>query len=485
MIKGLIASLRLIAMGTAIAPSALAQSDEAEATLRAYAAGYKAAFTCSGLFNAGKTLEQIKAHELTGIYPRIQPILGGLPDAVIDHEKKIVSVRYSDTMPPRISAVLEPYRGCTQLPAGFDLKGDPSRLFAYRIGRPTPWSAENPKESTYLWRNRLTVGYSTNASLNDLGKAAMSDPAYGKDALTTAILVATPQNLLLEKYIKGFTPQTSQRTWSVAKSIGATYVGMAIQDGAIKLKEPAPIKAWSKPTDPRNAITLENLLHMASGLDSNRRGNRTDRVYMGGGLVINTATQTALEAVPGTRWKYANNDTMLAARAATNGYQERLNTAPSVDQLFAKLGMHDTVAETDWNGDYILSSQVWTTARDLARLGVLYLQDGVWEGERLLPEGWVEYVSSPIGPQPPALRRNGEPNPGYGAQWWLYNERFREKYPGIPTDTFAARGNRGQFLVVIPSKNLVIVRRGYDPAGGEGFKIAKFIEDVVAALEEG
>jgi len=284
---------------------------------------------------------------------------------------------------------------------------------------------------------------------------------------------------MAERYIDGFGIHTSQRTWSVAKSIGATVIGMAVHEGKLTTSAPAPIGEWQHPADPRKNITLDNLLRMASGLDSNRAGNRTDRVYAGGGRMSDTATEAALEAVPGMRWKYANNDTLLAVRTLRSVLKSETEYLDYPASLFRMLGMNDTRAETDWEGNFILSSQVWTTSRDLARLGILYLQDGMWEGKRILPEGWVKYVSSAAGPQPPSIRRNGTAIAGYGAQFWLFNERF----PNIPNDAFAAMGNRGQYLVIIPSKNMVIIRRGHDPAGGEGFKIDKFVEDVLAALD--
>ena len=132
--------------------------------------------------------------------------------------------------------------------------------------------------------------------------------------------------------------------------------------------------------------------------------------------------------------------------------------------------MTRTYAETDWQDNYILSSQVWTTARDLGRLGQLYLNNGVWNGERLLPEDWREYVSKPSGPQP----EGGDF--GYGATFWLMNNS-----DGVPADAFAAFGNRGQYLVIIPSLDLVIVRRGYDTSSGR-FDIAAFTRDIVRDL---
>lgn len=132
--------------------------------------------------------------------------------------------------------------------------------------------------------------------------------------------------------------------------------------------------------------------------------------------------------------------------------------------------MTHTTPETDWNGDFVMSSQVWTTARDLARLGLLYLNDGLWDGERILAEGWTEYVATPAPAQP-------DRDYGYGAQWWLAGG-----VSGLPADAYMARGNRGQYVTVIPSENLVIVRRGYDGRPGEYFDPAAFSADVVEAL---
>ena len=170
---------------------------------------------------------------------------------------------------------------------------------------------------------------------------------------------------------------------------------------------------------------------------------------------------------PGRTYRYANNDTLAAIQAITPSFQ----ASPPAD-LFGKIGMTHTVAEIDWRGQYILSSQAWTTARDLAKFGQLYLDDGVLpSGERILPEGWADYVSSPNGPQPDGPL-------GYGAGFWLFN-----KSEGIPPDTFAAMGNRGQYVVIVPSRDIVIVRRGEDPVGSR-FDIAAFTRDVLVALAD-
>lgn len=452
------------------------QATETEATLDAYAAGYKAGFTCSAIFNAGKSIEAIRDHELTGIYPLIADRVAALADAQINHHAKQVRVPYSDTMPPRI-AQWRPHLGCVHLPTGAtDTMADliptialPFNESAFRTDNGKPWQ-----------QHAALNGTSGNAALDQIFADAMTGRTYGADAVTSALLVASKDAILAEWYREYFTPVTSQRTWSVAKSIAASVIGAAVEQGLITVDAPSGIPEWQHPADPRRAITLENLLHMASGLDSNVAGNRTDRLYMGGGRVTDTATTTALEAIPGSRWKYANNDTLLATRAlrAALGDEDKALTFPFT-ALLLPLGMDHTVLETDWEGNFILSSQVWTTARDLARLGVLYLNDGVWNGTRLLPKGWAAYVATPAPAQPPLKRNANSNNPGYGAQWWLFNDRF----PDIPDDSYAALGNRGQFLMIVPSRGLVIIRRGYDPAGGAGFDIARFTHDVLKALE--
>ena len=288
---------------------------------------------------------------------------------------------------------------------------------------------------------------------------------YGEGANTTGVVVLHDDRLVAEWYAPGFGPDTPQRTWSVAKSLAGTIIGAAVQRGEAELEAPAAIPDWTHEGDPRGAITLDDLLRMASGLTSDTAGNRTDALYFGGVGVDQQAPTWPLIAVPGTRYRYANNDTLLAVLSIAETFEDHPPTA-----LFDRLGMYDTWAETDWRGNYVLSSQVWSTARDLARFGRLYLNDGVVDGERLLPEGWRDYVSRPSGPQP-----RGEQ--GYGATFWLFN-----KSEGIPADTISANGNRGQYVIIAPSRNVVIVRRGEDPAGARFDHIA-FTRDVLAALD--
>lgn len=443
------------------------------ATIKAQVAGYKAAFTCSATFNGGKSFDMIKQDELTGIRVDYREYYDALPDAKIHTKEKYVSAWYSDAMPPRF-AVWRPGLGCTQLPTGADLSMREhvatADLSYMRIMSIEPWP----------FGNGVSERGNTTEALQEIINDAFTTHKYGDPTVMSAALVTTPDKLLIEQYKADYTPYTSQRTWSTAKSIAASVIGVAVEKGLLDVKAPANIPEWSAPGDPRQKITLENLLHMASGLDSTAAGNRTSFVYYGGSLVTDKATRNMLEAAPGSRYKYANNDTMLAIRSlrATLDDDDKMLKFPA-EELFRKIGMHNTIAETDWQGNFIMSSQVWTTPRDLARLGILYLNDGLWRGKRILPEGWRDYVSTAAPAQPPKFRRDGSVSAGYGAQFWLYPSRFS----GMPDDAFSSAGNRGQYMMIIPSRNLVIIRRGYDSADGQRFDIARFSADILKALE--
>ncbi|MBB5517290.1 serine hydrolase domain-containing protein [Amphiplicatus metriothermophilus] len=441
-----------------------ARAQEADPAHLSLVAGYKAAFACSAHFNAGRSLDEIDRDELANIYADYREAMAALPAARIDEKNKTVSVAYAEGFPPRIAA-WRPLLGCAQLPSGAD---------ASLAGRLPRLSLDRPrKDSRAEWPAGEHVAIDPDPALDAVVAAAFDRASYGEKTETTAVVVVKDGRIVAEKYRDGFGPDVPQRTWSVAKSIAATIIGAAAHQGLIAPGEPAGLAQWSAPGDPRAAITIENLLHMSSGLTSLTAGNRTDDVYFGGGLVVDHAIPNRLVAAPGTRWRYANNDTMAAMRAL----RERMGDDGAYwrfpyEKLLFPLGMNRTFLETDWNGDFVLSSQVWTTARDLARLGLLYLNDGVWNGARILPEGWAAFVATPAPSQPP------EGRPGYGAQFWLFGPRH-----GLPEGSFAAMGNRGQYVMIVPERNVVVVRRGFDESPTVSFDIARFCADVLAALE--
>ncbi|HLL29546.1 MAG TPA: serine hydrolase [Allosphingosinicella sp.] len=458
------ATFKTLIAALLLAAPASAQVDRPE-YVRALAAGYKASFLCSGLFNAGQSEEQVAKDDLKRIQPELEPLIPSL-QAKIDREAKTVSVAFSEGLPPRIAA-WRPHLGCAQLPIG--ASADSVRLLP-RLG-------VNPavdRNDRLPWPNgdRDSSGRARGDSraLARAVAAAFDRRTYGQGSETTAVLVVQEGRIVAERYRPDFGMHMSQRTWSVAKSLAGTVLGAAVQRGIIDVNAPAPIPEWARPGDPRAAITTDQLLRMASGLHSDAAGNRTDATYFGGSSVTENATQWPLETAPGTRFRYANNDTLLAIRGlrAKLGDGERALAFP-FESLLWKIGMTRTYPETDWQGNFILSSQVWTTARDLARLGLLYQNDGIWNGERILPPGWGAYVSR-RGPAQPASGF------GYGATFWTFPAAA-----GLPADAYIAQGNRGQYLAVIPSRRIVVVRRGYD-GPGTGFDAGNFVRDVVSAL---
>jgi CubicO group peptidase (beta-lactamase class C family) len=186
---------------------------------------------------------------------------------------------------------------------------------------------------------------------------------------------------------------------------------------------------------------------------------------------VNGARHRALFREPGSYWDYENYDTILAVYAmkrALEDYRTYLEFPRRA--LLDRIGMRNTLLSTDRFGDFILSSQVYTNARDLARFGLLYLNGGVWNGERILSEEWIDFVRTPA----PATARTGHQ---YGGQWWLVPDNRTD----VPRDAYATAGNRGQYVIVVPSHDLVIVRRGLD-YGRQGFDRWDLVREVLKAF---
>lgn len=402
------------------------------------AAGYNALFTCSAHFVAGRPLNDIMKVELADTVPL------KLPHPVIDENRLIVTVLSGDES-LRIAA----YRkgmGCTLLPPEWGM-ADLSRLpYVQYPALPDTQNINWPMGDDYL--------VDEPKKLTDVLDRAFDSTSYGEGSLTIGIVIVKNGRIIAERYRDGFGPYSGYRTWSTAKSISASLIGIAAGKGLLNVDAPAPIPEWQQPGDPRQEILLKELMWMSSGLYSG--GNNTAAVYFGGQDVISAVTTTQLEAQPGTRWKYANNDTLLTLHALkfTLGDDLAYLRFP-YDELLHKIGMYHTFMETDHLGNFIGSSQVYTTARDLSRFGLLLVNDGVWMGERILPKGWVKFTRTPAPTRPADKGKRG-----YGAQFWLFGT-----LPGLPADTFTSSGNKGQFVTVLPGQNLVVVRTGVDPAG--------------------
>ena len=408
-------------------------------SLPVVAGGYRALFTCSAHFHAGRDLADILAVELVDTQDL------NLPPPHIDRRRQLVRAQGPDGA--TAIAVYRAGSGCTLLPP------DMPEAMAARL--PTVQLAAPPDLSDvdFPHGDRVLVP-EPSAEQAALLTQAFDGETFGAGTVTASVLVLHKGRLVAERYAPGFDQHAGYRTWSTAKSITATLIGMAIRDGLLALDRPAPIPEWRYGNDPRAAITIEHLLHMSSGLVS--EGANTAAIYFAGQAVIPAITGTPLEAAPNSRWKYANNDTLLLLRALRHVLDDELRYLRyPYDELFHKVGMYHTRMEMDHAGNFIGSSQVYTTARDLARFGLLYLNGGEWRGERLLPEGWTDYVAEAAPARP---RKAGEQ--GYGAQFWLL-----DTLPEIPPGTYTTAGNKGQFVTIVPALDAVVVRTGVDPNG--------------------
>ncbi|MCC7549829.1 MAG: beta-lactamase family protein [Burkholderiales bacterium] len=427
-------------------------------------AGYRAIFTCSAHFVAGRALEDIERVELADTQRF------GFPSPQIDEVRRLVHSRDADATLERI-AVFRPGMGCSLLPPEWGV-ADADRLPFVRhdpVRRPAVLFPAG--DTVHLPPAGVDVSY---PALSGVMERAFDGRSFAAKAgtLTTAVLVVHRGRLVAERYRPGFGPASGYRTWSTSKSITAALIGIAAGEGLIDLDAPLEFAQWSGPGDPRRAITGRHLLWMSSGLFSG--GSNSAGVYFGGQDVASAATGGGLEARPGTRWKYANNDTLLLALALHRALADdaRYLRYP-YDRLLHRIGMYDTTMEVDHAGDFVASSQTYTTARDLARFGLLLLGDGMWQGQRILPQGWVRFLATPAPTKPPT-----DGQWGYGAQFWLL-----DRMPGVPAGTFSTAGRKGQYVTVVPGHDLVIVRTGVDPEGSD-FAAHQLVADVVRAVQD-
>ena len=300
------------------------------------------------------------------------------------------------------------------------------------------------------------------ASIAPLVEAAFGDRRDPELGETQAVVIIQGGKLVFEKYAPGFGAAVSCRSWSMAKSITHALVGVAVADGLIEIHAPAEAPLWREPGDPRRAITLDHLLRMSSGLawvEDYEPGRPSDVIEMlfGAGKddVAAFAQSKPLAHAPGERFYYSSGTTNIicAILASTLGLTGSGFEGFMRDRLFAPLGMTSATPRFDAAGTFIGSSYCFCAPRDFARFGLLYLRDGVWEGQRLLPPGWVDYARTPTFQQP-----DGDDDGPYGAHWWLDRSG---------AGSFSACGYEGQHIAICPDRDLIIVRNGVTPLASQ------------------
>ena len=436
--------------------------------------GQQAVFMCNGLFTSKRTIEQVYERELAFFPDPIGTPEGG--DYHVAWDEQGVEVGAAGQV-PTMRAVFREGIGCIILPPDQTL-ADADRLPELTLPYPPGNPSQIPWPDGDLVEDKALPAEIDAAALQRVSDWAFDRPA--PEQSTISLLVVYRGDIIHERYADGFDMTTRTRTWSTAKSIAATLIGMLVDEGRLELDGPLGFE-WlpetsSPETDPRNAITLRHALNMSTGLqsiDNNRMEYATGSgmSYWAGDSSVEDARERGLIREPGTRWDYENYDTLLAVYAmkrALGGEREYAEFPRKA--LLDKIGMRNTLVSTDRFGDFVLSSQVYTNARDLARFGLLYLQRGVWNGERLLSEEWIDFVTTPA----PATADIGNM---YGGQFWLVPDDRTD----VPGDAYMTNGNRGQFTIIVPSHDLVIVRRGLD-YGRQGFDRWGLAREVIKAI---
>ncbi len=427
-----------------------------------HAAGF-AKVMCSAVFITG--LDPDFAAENVGYFTAPYEVRAKLGKPVVDRERKQVRV----AVPGGVTrtAVYLGDQGCVTLPADKE-----SVSF-----KPVKLKSSLPDASKQAWPMGDVLPDDPPPSALDMAKVkeavdAAFDPPEGK---TAAFVVTWKGRLIAERYAPGITAQTPLESWSMGKSVAATLMGVLIQQGAYELWQPAPIPEWQEGKDLRSEIRIADLLHMSSGLrikaledpDYDPAGTYPDHLYLytGGVDTFHYAATRPLQWLPGKVGRYRNTDPVLTnylIRLAVEKRGEEYLSFPR-RALFDKLGMRTMVLETDPFGNFLNQGYEFAAARDWTRLGNLYLQNGVWNGERILPEGFVKFVST-LAPAWVADQK-----PVYGGFFWINGDG---SYP-VPRSAYFMSGAGGQKTMIIPSHDLVVVRLGHYKGSDEGMKSFK------------
>ncbi len=320
--------------------------------------------------------------------------------------------------------------------------------------------------ATYVDRSRLQVALDV----------AFTETDTARPMNTRAVVVLYDGHLVGERYAPGYGVHSKHLGWSMTKSITNAIVGILTAQRNVDVSAPIGVDEWR--TDERSKITWHHLLHASSGLawEENYGGpSKATNMLFKEADMGRYAAQSALEFEPNTVFEYSSGTTNILSMRVRQIIGEEDYHRFYYRQLFEKIGAHSMVLEPDAGGTYVGSSYSWATARDWARFGLLYLNDGMFAGQRVLPEGWVRYTTTPAEAAP-----RGE----YGAQWWLNagekGNPANRYYPDLPTDCFQAEGYDGQFVFVIPSKRLVVVRLGLSQKNE--LDMNAFVAKVIEAL---
>lgn len=453
------------------APAQPPQQPALPAELRQAVAAYAAKVAASALFVSGRSLDSVLAEELAADAP-LQAMARPFLTFAVDRERQTVT---ATLLGQAATAAFVPGLGCTLL-LGIDREGLRARALppAPREGDPRPWPfgdavGESPRPDGI-------DGAALDAAITD----AFAERAGRALVHTRAVVVVHRGRLLAERYAPGYAATTVLPGWSMTKSWVSALLGLRVHDGALDPGAELPVPEWQMAIDdPRRALRLGDLLRMQSGLRwlEDYESPQSDALRM-----LFTAPDAAAVAAArplaqpiGAEFRYSSGTTNLLCRILRTTFANDADYLGYARQrLFAPLGMHSALLEPDPSGTFVGSSFGFATARDWAKFGLFYLQDGVWDGRRLLPAGWVAEARTPA----PA-----SPRGNFGAHLWLNqgaaDDPTDRPFDRLPRDLFYLSGHEGQYVVCFPSQQLIVVRLGCAKRGG--FDLHGFLQRVLRA----
>lgn len=427
---------------------------------------------CSSVLVGGRTVDHVMANELGS------PVLSTADFTFDDDIVTGAMAVNGGTMTVR--ALYRDQIGCTLLkdvsPISLRAQFDPALYPAKPDVDDQPWPIGNqvtlPEEVPGF--DMVAVNAAVDQAFEDI------EPDQNID--TRAVLVIHDGKIIAEQYADPFTADMPQLGWSMTKTVIAALTGILGADGLLHVNAGANVPEWRNDGDERRNITLEHLLHMTSGMQYSEvytAGSMSDVI-----LMLYTTGDTAaftidkpLEQTPGGTFYYNSGTSNIIARIQRQlftNFQDYFNFPQ--ERLFSKLGMTSAVIEPDASGTFVGSSYMYATPRDWAKFGLLYLQDGMWNGERILPEGWVDYSLTPA----PAAERGQ-----YGVQMWLNagapNDPDNRPQPNLPANMYYLSGFEGQNILMLPDQDLIVMRMGVTTSGPR--PVWTLAEQVLAAME--
>lgn len=428
--------------------------------------GYGAKNLCSCVFVSGRSVEDVKSNEL-----KVNPLLS-LGSFEVDLTDSSASGNVFGLVKKK--AIYRKGLGCTLLSEIDETTLRTQKTDLISISEPIDslyWPIGSQDFDTVF----ANVNYEELASV--ISKAfTENDPEIKRN--TRGVVVVYKGHVIGEEYADQFDANTPQMGWSMSKSVTATLIGLLVKDGRLSIEQASLFDHWSD--DERAAITVDHLLRMSSGLD-------WSEVYSGPSTAVSMlyekadmggfAMEQPLAYQPDEQWYYSSGTSNILAKLIRNtlGEEDYLNYIRQ--RVFSPLRMASAVMEADASGTYVGSSYMYATPRDWAKFGLLYLNNGNWNGEQLLSETWIDYVRTPNGHAP-----SGE----YGAHFWLNagepGNEMNRYYPDAPNDMYSANGFEGQRVFIIPSKDLVIVRMGQTKVRGS-FDFNLFVKQILETID--